>query len=332
MRNTQTNPEIRPLTANDLETVIAIDLATTGVSRRGYFEKRLRSATERPKDYIYVGLHDQNQLRGFALAKLVDGEFGKPGASASLDAIAVDPEHDHKGHGRNLLDGVENILANKRVATLTSQVDWSNRGMLNFLAGAGFNIARRVVLARSTAEIPPQLDEEPAGGGIEELDFSSPDSDDFTALSRDKIPVRSMRQGDLDKIIAIDKSSTGMDRSEYYTRKQHESLHQTGVRVSLIAELDGFPVGFIMARVDFGEFGHTCNEAEMDTIGVDSGYRGRGVGQALMSQLIANLAVLRVETVRTEIDWNATDLIAYFDTTGFLPTQRIALIRAVQQQ
>jgi len=134
-----------------------------------------------------------------------------------------------------------------------------------------------------------------------------------------------MTEIDLRKIIAIDKANTGIDRSGYYKRKLHESLHESGVRVSLVAELDGFPVGFIMARVDFGEFGHTSSEAVMDSIGVDPGFRAQGVGKALMSQLIANLSVLRVESVRTEINWNDTGLIDYFDSAGFAPAQRITL-------
>ena len=319
--------EIRPLSADDLEAVIAIDTDTGGKSRRGYFEKRLQAATDHPRDYVYVGLHEDGALRGFAFAKLVDGEFGKPGASASLDALAVSPAYSHKGHGHRLLGAVQQILTRKGVATLTSQVDWSGREMLGFLADAGFGLSPRLVLTRSTAAIPPRLDDDPDGDGTGELDYSSPVSDDFVALSRDKVPVRSMTDGDLAKIIAIDRAGTGTDRSGFYTRKLQESLHQSGVRVSLVAELDGFPAGFIMARVDFGEFGRTSPEAVMDAIGVDPGYRGQGIGQALMSQLMANLSVLRVETVRTEIDWNDTDLIAYFDAVGFVPAQRITLSR-----
>ena len=106
-----------------------------------------------------------------------------------------------------------------------------------------------------------------------------------------------------------------------------EALRESGIRVSLIAELDGAPVGFIMARVDFGEYGRTDAEAVVDTIGVDQGYRRRGIGQALMSQLIANLSALQVDQVRTEIDWNDIGLISYLDELGFRPTQRIALTR-----
>ena len=324
-----TKAEIRPLAAGDLEAVITIDMATTGISRRGYFEKRLAAATDRPRDYIYVGLHDDDKLLGFAFAKMVDGEFGRPGASASLEAIGVDPDHTGKGYGQILLDGVKKILCNKGVGALVSQVDWSNSAVIGFFMGADFILSPRQVLTRSTDVIAPKLNEDRGEIWDDEPDFSASGSDEFSALSHDRIPVRAMRESDLRKIISIDKAGTGIERSEYYQRKQHESLHQSGVRVSLVAEQDGFPVGFIMARVDFGEFGHASAEAEMDAVGVDPGFQGQGVGQALMAQLISSLAVLNVDSVRTEIDWNDVDLIAYFSAAGFVPAQRVTLVRTL---
>ena len=320
-------PVIKPLNAADLNAVIAIDKATTGLSRRGYFEKRLEAATSRPRDYIYVGLHVGGKLAGYALAKLVSGEFGKPGASAALDAIGVAPGHTGHGFGRLLLTAIEDILRDKGVATLSSQINWSDLAMLGFFAAAGFDLAPRLVLTRTTQTIAPQLAEDRVDDWDDEPDYSAPDSDDPDALSRDRVPVRSLRDSDLRKIIAIDKASTGDDRTDYYTRKLHESLFQSGVRVSLVAEQDDYPVGFIMARVDFGEFGHTSPEAEMDSIGVDSGYQGQGVGRALMAQLISSLAVLQVETLRTEVNWDDVALIAYLDACGFVPAQRVSLVR-----
>ncbi|MCP5036183.1 MAG: GNAT family N-acetyltransferase [Rhodobacteraceae bacterium] len=320
-----TEVELRPLTAENLEAVIAIDKATSGTSRRGYFEKRLAAATEGPRDYVYVGLHAGGKLAGFAFAKLVSGEFGKSGASASLDAIGVDPESSARGYGHMLLEEIEKVLRHKGVATLMSQIDWSQPKVHGFFAHAGFELASRLVLTRNTDEIVLELDEEDLAEDPDGPDYSSPDGDAENALSHERVPVRNMREGDLDKIIAIDTATTGIDRSAYFARKQHENLHQSGVQVSLVAEQDGFVVGFIMARVDYGEFGHTSSEAVMDALGVDPGFQGLGIGQVLMAKLMASLNVLQVASVRTEVDWDDTRLIEYFSATGFAPAQRVTL-------
>ncbi|MCV0426129.1 MAG: GNAT family N-acetyltransferase [Roseibium sp.] len=319
---------VKPLSPADLEAVIAIDKAASGASRRGYFEKRLDAAVENPKEYVFVGAFDKSKLTGFAFAKLVTGEFGKKGASASLDAIGIDPAYGLQGLGQKTLDEVEAVLRSKGVTSLTSQINWNQWPVLSFFAHAGFKMAPGVVLTRSTSELPQELQEDPSDNA-EELDYSSPDGDAGNALSRDRIPVRSMLVDDLTKIISIDAEITESDRTDYFNRMQVENLDQTGVRVSLVAEQDGFPVGFIMARMDFGEFGRTSAEAVMDSIGVDPGFQGQGVGHALMAKLMVNLAILQVESVRTEVNWQDTALIRYFSSVGFTKAQRIALIKSL---
>jgi len=166
-------------------------------------------------------------------------------------------------------------------------------------------------------------------GAPQELDFSSEQGDDFEALSRDKIPVRSMEERDLRKIIDIDRRITGRDRSAYYTQKLDEMLRQSGVRISLVAEVDGFVAGFIMARVDAGDFGALAPEAVIDTIGVDPERPGQGIGQALISQLLANLGALRVERLRTLVAWDEHDLVRFLAGVGFAPAQRLVLRRSL---
>ena len=95
-----------------------------------------------------------------------------------------------------------------------------------------------------------------------------------------------MRESDLRKLIDIDSRITGRNRSDYFNRKLEEALYESDVRVSLVAERDGDPVGFIMARVDFGEFGRVEPIAVLDTIGVDpglpqSGHRARAAVAAV---------------------------------------------------
>jgi len=83
-------------------------------------------------------------------------------------------------------------------------------------------------------------------------------------------------------------------------------------------------IGFIMARVDFGEFGRLESAAVLDTIGIDPDYRDRGVGRALVSQLLANLTSLRVDRILTEVDWADRDLIGFLGRCGFKPSTRLS--------
>jgi ribosomal protein S18 acetylase RimI-like enzyme len=166
-------------------------------------------------------------------------------------------------------------------------------------------------------------------GEPREIDYSQPASDTFGPLPRDLIPIRAIREADLSAITAIDREATGRDRSRYFAAKLGEALHESDVRVSLVAELDGRTVGFIMARVDLGDFGRTEPTAELDTIGVAPDCRALGVGRALLAQLMANLASLRVERVLTEVAWDNHELLAFFSRCGFQTSSCLAFDRRI---
>jgi ribosomal protein S18 acetylase RimI-like enzyme len=176
---------------------------------------------------------------------------------------------------------------------------------------------------RTTIDVPERI------GDAAEINYGEPAGADFGPLARDLIPVRSMVEGDLHSLVAIDRRITARDRSAYFARKLEEALRESDVRISLVAERDGRPVGFIMARVDFGEFGRTESSAIMDTIGVDPDYANRGVGRALVTQLLVNLMTLRVEKVLTEVDWSARDLLGFLDGCGFSPSSYLCFDRNI---
>lgn len=166
-------------------------------------------------------------------------------------------------------------------------------------------------------------------GAAREINYGKPAAPDFGPLARDRIPVRTMSEADLAALIDIDCRITGRDRSAYFERKLADALHESDVRVSLVAEWDGVPVGFIMARVDFGDFGRMEPTAVLDTLGVDPDCRNQGVGRALLSQLLVNLMTLRVERIRTEVDWHERDLLGFLDRCGFQPAQQLCFDRAI---
>jgi predicted N-acetyltransferase YhbS len=80
-----------------------------------------------------------------------------------------------------------------------------------------------------------------------------------------------------------------------------------------------------MARVDYGEFGQAEPAAIIDTVGVEPGFGNQGVGSALLSQLIANLGALHVETMRTTVTWTNFSLLRFLSRSGFTPAQQLVL-------
>jgi len=125
--------------------------------------------------------------------------------------------------------------------------------------------------------------------------------------------------------VRLDTKNTGRRREEFFKVKLQQNLQETGVKVSLAAELDGAFVGFLLARVYYGEFGISEPVALLDTIDVHPDFKGHGVGRVLLDQLNINLNGLGVHTLRTEVGWDAPDLIAFFNHSGFLPASRLCL-------
>lgn len=139
------------------------------------------------------------------------------------------------------------------------------------------------------------------------------------------VVVRRLRPQDLDDVIALDARSSGRRREEYFKLKLKQALADTGIQVSLAAELEGAFAGFLLARVYYGEFGMTEPAAVLDTIGVRPDLRGRHVGGALLGQLRTNLLGLGIARLQTEVGWESLELIAFFHHEGFRPAPRLCL-------
>ncbi len=157
-----------------------------------------------------------------------------------------------------------------------------------------------------------------------EIDHSRADGADYEALSRDRIEVGSLARDDLADVQRIDQKITGRARADYMAKKLEEALLDSAIRVSLVARLDGMVAGFVMARLDFGDFGHMEPVAAIDTIGVDPAFAGEGVGKAMVSQLLANLAALGVEQVETTVADTDLELLGFLYASGFQPSARLA--------
>lgn len=319
---------IRDITSADIERVIELDRRLTGAPRRNYHEKRMAAAAAEPNSFVTIAASDGAVLKGFIFAHILDGEFGGTGPVGVIETIGVDPDQRGNGLGRKLMAAVEDAMRKRGIREIATQADWTEHGITRFFQSAGFELAPRVVLERGTGDISDF--EAPLAQKVrdsDEVDLSDPSGDDFAALSRDRIPVRSLTEADYPYIVSIDRKVMRRDRSTYYKRKISEVTKESGVRVSLVAEVDGLFAGFVMARTEYGEFGRAQATAILDTIGVDPANAGQNVGRALLSQLLTNLASLGVEKVQTQVSWNSFDLLRFMARCGFVPSQRLAFWR-----
>lgn len=146
-----------------------------------------------------------------------------------------------------------------------------------------------------------------------------------TTLQTDSILVRTLRPDDLESVIRLDSKIVGKRREEYFKTKLAQNLAETGIKVSLAAEIDGCFCGFLLCRLFYGEFGVPEPVAVLDTFGVDPLFGGRGVGHELIAQLRMHLTGVGVTQLRSEVQWSDLELIGFFQREGFVPAPRICL-------
>jgi ribosomal protein S18 acetylase RimI-like enzyme len=312
---------IRSLRRHDLDRISEIENRIGGHPRKSFLEKRFSAVAGNPENFVACGAVELGNLTGYAFARIQSGEFGGKAAIAVLDLIGVDSGAQRHGVGKALMHEIEKQLGEKKVGVLRTQVNWSDHPMVMFFSSAGFRLSSHQVIERDTSSL-----EEKPGKTPQDLHRGPEDQNE---LSRDRVLIRSLAEADLAEVVRIDHSLTGRDRSAYFSAKVTEMLTESGIRISLVAEEDGVLAGYIMASVDYGEFGKVDTAAVIDAIGVHSAFSGSGIGHALLSQLLLNLSTLKVDYVRTLVSPEDFELNRFLHACGFHQSQRLVLTKAI---
>jgi len=132
-----------------------------------------------------------------------------------------------------------------------------------------------------------------------------------------KIPIiRSMTSADLDRIVQIDTKVLGKSRPEYWEMKL-ELVEKRSPMASLVAEVDGVVVGFIIGDASGWEYGVPEHIGWIDTIGVDPAYQGKGIAKMLFTEMTSALKKVGVDTIYTFVNWRDWSLLRFFNAMGF---------------
>ncbi len=142
---------LRALKVDDLDAVVALDRRVSEVSRRGFFEKWIKALARDERTFVALAACDGEAIVGFALAHILNGEFGGAATVAVLDALGVDPERKSAGIGHMLMEGLCAGAKERGASELQTQAGWEETELLGFFASVGFTLAPRLVLERAAA-------------------------------------------------------------------------------------------------------------------------------------------------------------------------------------
>lgn len=134
-------------------------------------------------------------------------------------------------------------------------------------------------------------------------------------LSTDVL-VRPANELDLDAITGIDEQIGGAYRPEVWERRLAYYLRRDP-DASVVAELAGKVVGFMLGEVRSGEFGLDEATGWVEVLGVDPSCRGLGIGQRLAEAMFAHFRRRDAAVVRTLVEAERGDLARFFASVGF---------------
>lgn len=140
------------------------------------------------------------------------------------------------------------------------------------------------------------------------------------------VTIRPVRRADLDPVIAIDATVTGLEKRSYWLRV----YRRYGVAVSserrwfLVAVMDRRVVGFLIGEVRDWEFGSPpCGW--VFAIDIDPRVREAGIGSLLLAELGAGLRRAGVRKLRTLLARDNTTILSFFRSQGMTAAPMIPL-------
>ncbi len=128
--------------------------------------------------------------------------------------------------------------------------------------------------------------------------------------------IRTIVPSDLDRVVEIDIKVLGKSRLEYWEMKL-ELVGKHSQISSLVAELDGKVIGFIIGGASRWEYGVPENIGWIDTIGVDPDYQRKGIAKILFTEMTNNLKKVGVDTIITFVKRRDPILLNFFNSLGF---------------
>ena len=135
------------------------------------------------------------------------------------------------------------------------------------------------------------------------------------------VRIRPMTESDLDAVIALERKTDGAPhwgRAEYLGAIEHPADSALR-RVAIMAEVSGRFAGFAVIRLLVALDG---GEAELESIVVSPELRGRGVGAALLAEVICRAKAQGAQRLDLEVRASNAAAIRLYERLGLRETAR----------
>lgn len=149
-----------------------------------------------------------------------------------------------------------------------------------------------------------------------------------TTDTTSEVSIRPLDELDISDIVRIDEKILGAYRPEVWERRIGYYLRRDP-ETSVVAELDGRVVGFMLGEVRSGEFGLEEPTGWVEVLGVDPTCRGRAVGRRMADAILEHFREKGARSVRTLVDGENEELCGFFSSLGFEPSSLRAFSRPI---
>ncbi|CAG0985566.1 diamine N-acetyltransferase [Burkholderiales bacterium] len=139
---------IRPVEAEDLDQVIAIDTEITGIEKVDYwYELFHRYGLRSNQQRLFLVAEDEGVLQGYIIGEVRDWEFGSP-PCGWVFGINVRPETREGGIGSKLLDAICVGFKRAGVTKVRTMLARDNGLIMSFFRSQGMMAAPFIALER----------------------------------------------------------------------------------------------------------------------------------------------------------------------------------------
>ena len=146
--------------------------------------------------------------------------------------------------------------------------------------------------------------------------------------------IRPVRRGDLDAVIALDASVTGLEKRRYWSsvyRRYGTGQTRDAGQQFLVAVAQGRVLGFVIGEVRDWEFGSPpCGW--VFAIDVDPRSRQQGVGSQLLAAMRERFERVGVRSLRTMLASDNPLILSFFRSQGLRAGRLIPLELEIGQQ